>query len=139
MKTRQELTPKQDNFRKQLLARVHLSPKYTEHYAYHHDDYRMMLTQYFGVQSSADLSIDELIVLVKFLTGRVPEPVVRASKTQTNFIRQLWKQKAHTPTENALKQFICAIYGWTPINLGVLSKEQANGVIGAIRKLSPKD
>lgn len=135
MKTKQKLTPKQENYRKRLLAQVHLAPKYVEHYVRYHDDYRAMLNQYFGVDTSADLSIDELKVLADFLNGTISEPVVRVSRAQLCFILHLWQQKARVPTEKALKQFVCAMYGWTPISLEVLSKEQASGVLGAIKKL----
>lgn len=135
MKTKQKLTPKQENYRKRLLAQVHLAPKYVEHYVRYNDDYRAMLNQYFGVETSANLSIDELKVLVSFLNGTIPEPVVRATRAQLCFIWHLWQQKARVPTEKALKQFICAMYGWTPISLDVLSRGHANGVLGALRKL----
>jgi len=65
-----KLTTKQQEFRKNLLARVHLAPIYTDYFAHFRGEYKKMLNGAFGKTSAADLSINQLTILVKFLYSK---------------------------------------------------------------------
>ncbi len=65
-----KLTAKQQCFRKNLLARVHLAPIYTDYFAHFRKEYKEMLSGAFGKTSAADLTISQLSILVKFLYSK---------------------------------------------------------------------
>lgn len=65
-----KLTKKQQELRKNLLARVHLAPIYTDYFAHFRGEYQKMLDGAFGKSSAADLSINQLSILVKFLYSK---------------------------------------------------------------------
>lgn len=65
-----KLTIKQQDYRKKLLARVHLAPIYRDYFSHYKGEYKNMLFNAFGKKSAADLSINQLTILVKFLVSK---------------------------------------------------------------------
>ncbi len=133
--SKHQLTKKQQDFRKRLLAQVHLSQKYTDFYAYYEDDYRSMLQQYFSVRSAAELGIDELIALVDFLNYRTKAPVVHATEAQVKYLRNRWAAKAKDPTENGMRKLCQKLFGFMPLRIESLSKKQVSGLINVVNRM----
>lgn len=76
-----QLTPRQQFYRKGLLAKIHQAPKYVNHFAKYKDDYRNMLEDNFGKRSAADLSINQLILLLEFLSDATANNPQRQART----------------------------------------------------------
>ena len=74
-----KLTEKQQAYRKNLLARVHLAPIYTDYFARFRGEYKEILKNAFGKTSAANLSLNQLAILVKFLYSK--------SATQVNDVK----------------------------------------------------
>ena len=90
---KQTLSKKQQAYRKSLLTKIHLAPKYVHHIAKYEDDYRSMLQQHFGKRSAANLNINQLIVLLDFLNNKRTSPVEHVSKAQMDYIKKGWQLK----------------------------------------------
>lgn len=135
MAKRKPLTEKQQAYRKRLLAQVHLSQKYTDFYAHYEDDYRAMLEQHFNVRSASELSIDELKALVDFLNYRAKAPVVHGSAAQLSYLRNRWQAKANDPSDNGIRKLCQKLFGFMPMRLENLSKQQVNGLINAVNRM----
>ncbi len=135
MAKRKPLTEKQQAYRKRLLAQVHLSQKYTDFYAYDEDAYRDMLVQHFNVRSASELNIDELKALVSFLNYQSQSPVVHGSKAQLAFLRNRWQIKANDPSDNGIRKLCEKLFGFMPMRLEMLSKDQINGLINAVNRM----
>ncbi len=118
-----------------MLAQVHLSQKYIDFYAHYEDDYRAMLDQHFNVRSASELSIDELKALVDFLNYRAKTPVVHGSAAQLSYLRNRWKAKANDPSDNGIRKLCQKLFGFMPMRLENLSKQQVNGLINAVNRM----
>ena len=129
------LTNKQQAYRKRLLAQVHLSLKYTDFYAFYEDEYRRMLEQFFDVQSAAELSIDELKALVLFLNYKSKAPIVHGTPAQLSYLRNCWRNKASEATDNGIRKLCQKLFGFMPMRLEDLSKQQVNGLINTINRM----
>lgn len=107
------MTPKQKNFHKSLVRAIHLSKRYKDYYKENKYEYVELLQEYFGVTSSKELSIDQLISFVDFMNfkrksltkyeSRADEPCTHA---QLSTMRGLWGDFARIKTDEKLLVFI---------------------------------
>ncbi len=135
MTLNQPLTEKQQAYRKYLLVQVHLSQKYTEHYAFYEEDYRTMLERYFNVHSAADLNIDELKALLSFLNYHSLAPLVPGTAAQLSYLRDCWSSKTKQPADPGIRKWCYKLFGFIPLQLESLSKQQINCLINAINRI----
>jgi len=133
-----KLTPKQQALRKSLLTKIHLADKYVNHFKKYEDDYRNMLEKNFGKRSAAHLTINQLITLLDFLSGKKANAVERVTKAQVDHIQASWKQKARDPSKQALVNFVSSNTGLTLISLHALTKKQASGIISALNRMQKR-
>lgn len=129
------LTPKQQAFRKRLLANIHCAPKYVYVYKDDRPAWEALLQDGFGKRSSADLRIDQLIRLRDFLDNKAHSLAEQASTNKVGYLRTLWKQHARNPDEKSLLAFARKNTGLTLINLEALTTQQASGLIAAIKRM----
>lgn len=129
------LSEKQAGFRKQLLARIHLSDAYRSVYADDRPAWEKLLQDHFGTSSSASLRIDELIRLRDWLEHRRAGLDERPSQQKIEFIKRLWAQRARQSDEKSLLSFARKNTGLALIGLNALTVDQANGLIAAIKRM----
>jgi hypothetical protein len=130
------MTKKQQNFKRALIKQVHTSPMYKGIFAHNRDLYEDMLKAKFGVTSSKDLSIDELIALVDYLnhtTDKIELPP--ATQNQIAYIKTQWLLKAESKDETSLLKFIKRVTKKEIKSLENLTKRDASKVIGALNNL----
>ena len=91
------MTPKQQQTHKNLIQQVHLSQLYQSYLKEHKDEYKELLHDAFGKQSSKDLSVAHLIRLVDYLNYKsdaLPSfAIQRCSTAQAWKIKTTWEQK----------------------------------------------
>lgn len=148
------MTPAQQNYRKRLLATIHQHIRMKEMKAQGvWSDY---LFGRWGVESSRDLSLEELKNLLDILNGRTanivrdekrrPKPIetkaekpkefhARATKAQIGKIMTLWQTHSDLKDADSLKRFIKRVIGIYPLHLESLERSDATKVILAIEKL----
>jgi len=129
------LTPKQQALRKSLLTKIHLADSYISFYKENEKDYRDMLQQSFNKRSAADLTINQLIALLDFLNGKRANPIERITRAQIDFIEKEWELNARDKSKRALMRFVNNNTGLTLIRLDALTKQQATGIISAIKRM----
>lgn len=134
------MTEGQRALRKKLLARIH-THLFCKN-AKKEDVWVDFLANCYGVKSSADLSIDELMNLLDVLNeldipkkSTTRENKGKITQKQLYTIEATWKQKARVKTPLALRRFIERTIGYMPLHLHALSQKDATKVITAIRKL----
>ena len=134
------MTKKQEAFKKSLIKQVHLSKRYQNYYKEEQEEYRELLKNHFGVSSSKDLNIKQLIALVEYFNYDIPElPIIRdrskdATKRQIALLRHLWKSYARDKSDRALLYFIKRVAGTLYISLDVISKGDIAKAIVALKK-----
>jgi len=136
------MTPKQKIYRKQLLAKIHQVPFVKQAKAVGGwEDY---LRERYGVTTSAKLSIEELNNLLNILNGKEseaktggsrPRDESKATDKQIAAMRKVWRDKAHNPSEMALRSFVERIIKRKPLHLESITKQEATKVITAINRL----
>lgn len=135
------MTEGQKALRKKLLAKIHQHPFCKE--AKELESWTAFLQNGYGVTSSADLSIDELMNLFDVIRG-IKEPKIggvreskegMASPKQIYTIEKLWDEKAKDKSSLALRKFIKRTIKIMPLHLRSLSIMDASRVITAIKKL----
>ncbi|CUV65216.1 conserved hypothetical protein [Sulfurovum sp. enrichment culture clone C5] len=135
------MTEGQKAFRKNLLAKVHQHPFCKE--AKGLDTWNHFLQNGYGVDSSAKLSIGELLNLVEVMNSK-SEPRISgtresdigyASSKQIYVIDTLWKDKARDKSDLALRKFIKRTIKSMPLHLSNLSKIDASRVITALKRI----
>ena len=127
------LTPKQMQYRKSLLTKIHLAPLYKQ---MDEETYRAMLETHFGKRSAGSLSLNQLILLLDYLNGKCHHMTEHATRAQIQHIKTSWQAKAYDPSDNALYTFINNNFGKTIIGLNALTKQEAGGVINAINRMT---
>ena len=99
-----------------------------------------MLEMHFGVYSSKELSIDQLMVLVDYLNFKrdaLPEYKAEiCTKAQLSTMRGLWNSFASTPTDEALVKFVNRNRGKNYEELHMTSKSDAQKVIPVLKTMS---
>jgi hypothetical protein len=134
-----KLTEAQKRLKKSLIVSVHLSKRYREYYKEHEDEYREFLMEHFGVSSSKDLSIDELIELKEYFNfrrdGIKKRDLEKITKLQKETILKLWDEIARDKSERALIWFLKRFEGKLVIDIDLLSKKGAQKAIIALKKI----
>lgn len=104
------MTPKQKLLHKSLVRTIHLSRRYNEYYKDNKEDYLELLQEHFKVDSSKELSIDQLMVFVDYMnfkTDKLPTYQNRiCTKAQLSTMRGLWKSFASNQNDEALLAFV---------------------------------
>ena len=136
------MTERQKNYRKQLLARIHQIPFVQQAKAV--DGWEDFLKERYGATTSAKLSIEELNNLLNILNGREsevktggprPRDESKATDKQIAAMASVWRERAHNPSEMALRSFVERIIKRKPLHLEQMSKAEATKVITAIKRL----
>lgn len=106
-------TTKQQQLRKKLITALHLSQRYKNYYADNKQEYKKLLLDNFGVDSSTKLSISQLISLLDYFNLKTAtiqntqnKDNKKASKAQINKIKELWNQYAKDTSDRALIHFL---------------------------------
>ncbi len=134
------MTSKQRNFKAILIKQVHTSVLYKQVYKHDRDLYEQMLENTFGVKSSKDLSIDELLALVSFLnqkTAFIQKAFI--SNNQVSFLKSLWDQKANYPTEDNLLKLIYNKFKLDLKSINELHRKDFKKVVGLLKNLKKKE
>lgn len=135
------MTEGQKALRKKLLAKVHQHPFCKE--AKELDTWNHFLQNGYGVESSAKLSIGELLNLIEVMSSK-SEPIISgtresdneyASAKQLYTIEKLWKNKARDTSDLALRKFMKRTIKTMPLHLRNLSKIDASRVITALKRI----
>jgi hypothetical protein len=96
--------------RKKLIVAIHCSQRYQNYYKENKDDYKKLLMDTFGVDTSKKLSIDELISLLDYLNFKTQTIQVKKdnkpSTYQMELLRKLWKDYADDTSDRALVWFL---------------------------------
>ena len=134
------MTNAQKQLKKKLIAAIHCTPRYRNLYADDREAYEALLQEHFGVRSSTQMEISDLIELLEYMKMRrdsLPHKKAganRASEAQIYRLRQLWKQYARDPGDAALLRFVSRCEGAIPLRVDLLSAKGAQKAIVALRK-----
>jgi len=136
-----KLSKAQKELKKSLIVAVHLSQRYKNYYKDNKDEYIELLQKHFGVKSSKDLSISELIELKEYLNFKRESLSTKEliTKPQLKLIRELWEKKARDKSERALIWFLKKFEGELKIRQEFFSKRAATKAIIALRKMRDID
>ncbi len=128
----------QEELKKSLIKAVHLSKRYKMYYKEHRDEYVELLKRQFGVSSSKELSIGELIELKEYLNFRRDSLSFKKeliSSAQIKLIKELWSEIARDKSERAMLWFMKRFEGELKIELELYSKRAAQKAIIALKKM----
>ncbi|MBZ7939710.1 DUF1018 domain-containing protein [Campylobacter sp. W0014] len=137
----------QEALKKHLIKIIHTLKK--EANLNNDEDYRWVLNQRYGKNSSKDLNLEELKDFAmtlgykeKFLKNKKARYLKKekaqkgkATQKQLNMIQAIWSKNAKKPTRWALREFINNIIKKRPLHLWYLDKEEANKIILALKNL----
>ncbi|MBZ7942048.1 phage protein GemA/Gp16 family protein [Campylobacter molothri] len=137
----------QEALKKHLIKIIHTLKK--EANLNNDEDYRWVLNQRYGKNSSKDLNLEELKDFAmtlgykeKFLKNKKARYFKKekakkgkATQKQLNMIQAIWSKNAKKPTRWALREFINNIIKKRPLHLWYLDKEEANKIILALKNL----
>ncbi len=129
----QKLTPLQEQERKRLLAGIHIKK---QELGMAEIQYRDLLWERYKVESSKELSLQELRELAKdlgFFSKSIDEKG-NASKAQIQTITRIYKEVADNKSALGLRKFIQRIVGRMPLYLESLKLKEAQKVIIALKQ-----
>jgi hypothetical protein len=136
------MTPKQQIYHKSLVKALHISRRYKEYYSNNKDEYKELLQEHYGVDSSKELTIDQLIIFVDYMNFKRDElPKYEANgeelctKKQLSTMKGLWESFASIPTEAALLKFANRQTGKTYLHLHMISKTEAQKIIPVLKTM----
>jgi len=134
------MTPKQKQLHASLIKALHISRRYKEYYKENRDEYKELLSEHFGVESSKELGIDELIGLVEWMNFKLDVlPQQKAyhhcTQAQLRMMQGLWNSFARDSSEDALLEFVNRIIHKRYLHLHMLSKSEAQKVIPVLKKM----
>lgn len=130
------MTQKQRVYKQALIKQVHISKLYVDVYSKDRELYEDMLTNNFGVKSSKDLDIEQLIKLVKFLDGQTMTSLkTTATKNQIAFLLTLWKQKARNKDEKSLLNLIYMRFKISLNSIYDLEKKDFKKVVAVLQNM----
>lgn len=132
------MTTKQQNFHKSLIKGLHISRRYAEYYKHNKDEYIELLQEHFNVDSSKDLGIDQLIILVDYMNFKIDElpHFYSCTKAQLTKMITLWNSFADTKTDAALLEFVNKQTKKQYKKLFMLTKSEAQKIIPVLQKMS---
>lgn len=130
------MTQKQRVYKQALIKQVHISKLYVDVYSKDRELYEDMLINNFGVKSSKDLDIEQLIKLVKFLDGQTFVSLkTTATKNQIAFLLTLWKQKARNKDEKSLLNLIYMRFKISLNSIYDLEKKDFKKVVAVLQNM----
>ena len=135
------MTEKQRRYKKALIRSIHCSDMYKNIYANDRDLYETMLKNRFGVTSSKELSIEELISLDRFVNKKdglqiVPKKIY-ATKNQIAFIKSVWGANSKEKTLSSLLKIVSKVLKREVERLEDITKKEAGMVIAGIKNIKP--
>jgi len=130
------MTQKQKAYKQALIKQVHTSKLYIDVYSKDRELYEEMLTNNFGVKSSKDLDIEQLLKLVKFLDAQTFVSLkTTATKNQIAFLLTLWKQKARFKNEASLLNLIYMRFKISLNSIYDLDKKDFKKVVAVLQNI----
>lgn len=135
-------TKAQQKLKKSLIKALHISKRYVNYYKDSENEYRELLKKHFGVKSSKELSIDNLIALVEYFNfkrDKLEIKVDKATKNQILTLKKLWKDYARDKSDRALIWFLKKYNGSLVIKPEDISFKAAQKAIIALKKTLKKD
>ena len=135
-----EMTHKQRAYQKSLIKQVHISSRYQNYYKENKDEYQDLLKDHFGVSSSKELSVSDLILLVDYLNFKSSElpsvpPPRDITKKQYEYMYGLWQSEARDKSDTALLNFVKRQTKRKINSLNKLSFEEAQKLIIALKAM----
>lgn len=134
------MTPKQQMLHKMLIKQLHISKRYTEYYKHNKEEYKDLLEEFFGVRSSLELHIEQLIDLVDYMNFKKASLVKHTpelcSKAQQVSIRGLWGNIARDKSDSALLTFIQRVLKKRYLHLHMLTKKEAQTIIPVLKNMN---
>ena len=110
------MTKKQQSFHASLIKGLHTSKRYQGYYKDEKEEYKELLQEHFGVDTSTKLNINQLKILVDYMNfkdvelprhkRRDAEFGATCTKAQHEMMKGLWNDFARTPTEEKLLSFL---------------------------------
>jgi len=135
------MTPRQQLYHKSLIQQIHTSKRYSEYFRHNRDDYEALLQEHFGVTSSKELEIDQLVILVNYFNFQQKElPIQKPKKqnatmAQLSTIRSMWAQYADDVSDDALLRFIKRQFKKQLLHVKNLSFEEAQKLIPMLKRM----
>jgi len=134
------MTVLQKSLKSSLIKQVHISILYQQIYKHDRDMYEDLLLNHFGVSSSKELDIDQLMELVKFLNKKSDSLKVMmrksdATPSQIRFIKDRWQKVAREKSEDALRAFIKRITKKSYLHIDSICKKDAQKIIIALKNM----
>ena len=134
------MTKKQQLLHKSLVRQLHISKRYAAYYKLNKDEYVELLQTHFGKETSKDLSIEQLIDLVDYMNFKKEELKVYnatlSTKSQQDYIKELWDKYADDTSEKALLEFIYRQTQKRYLHLHMIGKKEAQKVIPVLKKMA---
>ena len=137
-----KLTPAQKQLKKGLIQAIHLSKRYINYYKDNKEEYKKLLMDNFGVDTSTKLTINQLIVLKDYLNFKrdsLSNFKEKATPSQIKLLRELWQDYARDTSDRALIWFLKKYEGRLVINIEQISKKAAQKAIIALKKSTPRN
>lgn len=133
------MTPDQKKFHVSLIKQLHISRRYKEYYKDNKDEYIELLQVHFKVESSKELSIDQLIVFVDYMNFKRRElPTYTnkiCTKKQLETMKGLWQDFATLKTDEALLKFANRQAKKNYLHLHMISKSEAQKIIPVLKTM----
>ena len=134
------MTNKQRFFKQALIKQVHTSKLWFDVYSHDRDLYETMLQNNFGVKSSKELDISQLMELVQFLNGqKFVSFKTEATTNQIAFLLSLWEQKSIAKDEKSLLMLIYTRFKISLNSIYDLQKKDFKKVIAVVQNLKAKE
>lgn len=126
------MTQKQEAYKKSLIKNIQIikSGVFVDD-----EQRREFMLSRFGVDSTTKLSIEELILLLKFCKKEIEDiPLQMASSKQRYRINELWFKKSREKTISSMINFVNKVAQRRIVFLDELRKDEATKVIVALER-----
>lgn len=135
------MTQAQQTYKKTLIQKIQI----VKHNVFIDDEMRKeFILSRFGVNSTTNLSIDELKLLLDFCNRNVSDiPMLKRDTEKEDMItvfqiekiRVIWKEKARDKTEEALMKFACKIAKYKASRIDDFKLSEAQKIIVALERI----
>lgn len=132
------MSKKEEIYRKQLLAIIHMHPFYK--HAKQNDAWEEFLSAW-DVKSCAQLKIKELINLIAVMDGKdnpKSSTAEFATQSQIYAIKSLWQRAANDKSDKALLFFIKRITKNLYLKIEYIKKREASKILIVLKKMENK-
>ncbi|WP_455756492.1 phage protein GemA/Gp16 family protein [Sulfurimonas sp.] len=139
------MTPKQERYYKSLIKALHISRRYKEYYSDNKDEYKELLKESFGVESSTKLTINQLILFVDYMNFEDVELPIYAkrgdafgatcTKAQLEMMQGLWNSFATQKNDAALLKFANRQAKKEYLELHQITKAEAQKIIPILKTM----